>query len=120
MEFFSNRTELSLNSVNSGNSGNLINHCRMNWVQFQDPVSPMCLAGAVIASWHLTQEVACLSPFTMMINIFVTELFSESFRKISNIFSFSHQTQALASLPSCRSTTDKGYICFPILVFNYI
>ena len=36
----------------------------------------MCLTGAVVASWPLTQEVAGLaglSPFTVMINIFVTE-----------------------------------------------
>ena len=36
----------------------------------------MCLAGAVVASWPLTQEVAGSSPFTVMTNIFVTE-FSE-------------------------------------------
>ena len=29
----------------------------MNWVQFKDPVTHMCLAGTVVASWHLTQEV---------------------------------------------------------------
>ena len=45
----------------------------MNWAQFKDPVSHMCLAGAVVASWSLTQEVAGLSPFTVMTNIFVTE-----------------------------------------------
>ena len=45
----------------------------------KDPVSYMCLAGAVVASWSLTQEVAGL------INIFVTEFaeFSETFRKNS-------------------------------------
>ena len=37
----------------------------MNWSQFKDPVSYMCLAGAVIASWSLTQEVAGSSPFTI-------------------------------------------------------
>ena len=58
MEFFLNGTELSLNSVISVNSGNLINHWSMNRAQFKDPVSPMCLAGAVVASWSLTQEVA--------------------------------------------------------------
>ena len=42
----------------------------------------MCLAGAVIASWSLTQEVAGLSSFNVMTNIFVTE-FSETFRKNS-------------------------------------
>ena len=30
----------------------------MNWAQFKDPVSHMCLAGAVVASWPLTQDVA--------------------------------------------------------------
>ena len=30
----------------------------MNWDQFKDPVSHMCLAGTVVASWSLTQEVA--------------------------------------------------------------
>ena len=43
---------------NSVNSGNLINHWSMNWAQFKDPVSHMCLAGTVAASWSLTQEVA--------------------------------------------------------------
>ena len=35
----------------------------MNWAEFKDPVSHMCLAGTVVASWSLTQEVAGLSPF---------------------------------------------------------
>ena len=48
----------------------------MNWVQFKDPVSRMCLAGAVAASWPLTQEVAGLNNYTVITNIFVTE-FSE-------------------------------------------
>ena len=30
---------------------------------FKDPVSHMCLAGAVVASWSLTQDVAGWSPF---------------------------------------------------------
>ena len=32
---------------NRMNSGNLINHLSMNWNKFKDPVSQMCLAGAV-------------------------------------------------------------------------
>ena len=40
----------------------------MNRAQFKDPVSHMCLAGAVGVSWSLTQEVAGLSPFTVMTN----------------------------------------------------
>ena len=80
MEFFLNRTELSLNS---GNSGNLMNHRSMTWCPFKDHVSHMCLAGAVLASWSLTQEVASSDPFTVMTNrsIFVSEL---AFRKDSN------------------------------------
>ena len=52
----------------------------MNWAQFKDPDSHMCLAGAVVASWSLTQEVAGLSPLAIMTNIFVTEFteFSEN------------------------------------------
>ena len=49
----------------------------MNWAQFKDPVSHMCLAGAVAASLSITQEVAGSSSFTVMTNIFVTE-FSEN------------------------------------------
>ena len=45
----------------------------MNWAEFNDPVSYVCLAGDVVASWSLTQEVAGSSPFTVMTNIFVTE-----------------------------------------------
>ena len=29
-----------------------------DWAQLKDPVSHMCLASAVIASWSLTREVA--------------------------------------------------------------
>ena len=72
MEFFLNRAELSLNSVYSEK---LINHSSMNWAQFKDPVSHMCLVGAVVACWFLTQEVAGSSPFNVII-YFVTE-FSE-------------------------------------------
>ena len=38
------------NSLNSANSKSLINHWSMNWAQFKDPVSHMCLAGVVVAS----------------------------------------------------------------------
>ena len=48
----------------------------MNWAQIKGPVSHVCLAGDVVVSWSLTQEVAGLSPFTVMTNIFVSE-FSE-------------------------------------------
>ena len=54
MEFFLNGAELLLNSVNSAK---LINQRSMNWAQFKDPISHMCLAGAVVVCWSLTQEV---------------------------------------------------------------
>ena len=71
---------------NSVNSGNLINHWSMNWVQFKDPLSHMCLAGTVVSSWSLTQEMTGSNAFTVMSNILVTELseFNESFRENSN------------------------------------
>ena len=50
-------------------------------MQFKDPVSHMCLAGTVVASWSLTQEVAGSSPFTVLTNIFVTE-FHESVKHL--------------------------------------
>ena len=34
----------------------------------------MCLAGAVVASWSLTQEVAGSSPFTVMTNTVMKNL----------------------------------------------
>ena len=49
-------------SLNSVNSENLINHWNMNQGQFGGVVSHMCLAGTVVASWLLTQEVTGSSP----------------------------------------------------------
>ena len=49
--------------------------------QFKDLVSHMCLAGAVVASWFLTQEVVGSNPFTIMTNLFVTE-----FAKFGSLF----------------------------------
>ena len=49
----------------------------MNWAQFKDPISHMCLAGTMVASWSLTQEVAwweVRALFTVMTYIIVTEL----------------------------------------------
>ena len=48
----------------------------MNWVQFIDPVSHMCIAGAVITSWSLIQAVAGSNMLTVITNILVAE-FSE-------------------------------------------
>ena len=77
----------------------------MNGAQFKDPVFHMCLAGAVVASWSLTQELAGSSPFTVMENIFVTEFteFSEQFRENSNRSRVEVQLKKL----KCRSTPTK-------------
>ena len=45
----------------------------MNWNQFKDPVSHMYLAGTVVGSWSLLEEVTGSSPFAVMTNTFVTE-----------------------------------------------
>ena len=45
----------------------------MNWGHFKDPVSHMCLAGPVVASRSLVQDMAGSNHFTVMTNIFVSE-----------------------------------------------
>ena len=58
----------------SVNSGNLINHLSMNWAQFKDSLCYPCLAGAAIACYSLTQEVAGLNKLFKIIIFFDTEL----------------------------------------------
>ena len=41
----------------------------MNWGQFKDPVSHICLATVVVASWCRTQEIPGSNPFIVMTNI---------------------------------------------------
>ena len=52
----------------------------MNWSQFKDPVSHVCLAGAVVGFWSRIQEVAGSKPFTVMSDLFGTDFaeFSEN------------------------------------------
>ena len=57
LEFFLKGAELSVNSENQ------INQWSMYMAQFKDPVSQMCLIGAVVACWSLAQEVAGSSTF---------------------------------------------------------
>ena len=80
------------NSVNSANSGNLINHWSKIWAQFKDPVSHTCLAGVVVASWSLTQELVGSSPFNDKISLSLDLLNSvKTFREnpiSSDLFSF--------------------------------
>ena len=56
MSFIGIFAKWNRDSLNSANSGKLINHWSMNWAQFKDPVSHMCLAGTVVASWSFTQS----------------------------------------------------------------
>ena len=58
----------------------------------------ICLVGAVVASWSLTQEVAGSRPFTVMTIFFITE-FSESretFRKNSIVLKYLSEIWNLA------------------------
>ena len=51
----------------------------MNWAQFKDPVSHMCLDGIVVASLSLMKEVA--GPSNCNASIFVTEFSEKVHRK---------------------------------------
>ena len=53
----------------------------MNWNQFKDSVS-LCLAGAAVVFWSLTQDVAGLNPFTGQ--IFLSLNSAKAFRQNSN------------------------------------
>ena len=55
----------------------------MTLTQFKDPVSHMCLAGAVVTSLSVTQELAGSSPFAVMTNIFLSMNSHFIFRKNS-------------------------------------
>ena len=55
----------------------------MNRDQYKDPVSHVCLAGTVVASWSVMQEVAGSSPYTVMTNIFVAQFSVKPFRENS-------------------------------------
>ena len=59
MEFFLNEAQILLNLGNQID----LNHRGMNWTQFKDPVSHMCLTGAVVPCWSLTQETAGSNSF---------------------------------------------------------
>ena len=55
----------------------------MNWAQ--DPISHMCLAGAVVACWSLTQEVTGSSPFNV-----INFLSLKSANSVKNIYEKLH------------------------------
>ena len=50
--------EFSLNGTEFSEFRECNNSLKHELAQFKDPVSDMCLAGAAVASWSLTQEVA--------------------------------------------------------------
>ena len=70
-------------NLNSVNSAKLINHLSINLAQFKDSVSHVCLAGAMVASWSLTQEVVGLIPFNDNYFLFLNSV--KTFRKICNM-----------------------------------
>ena len=75
LKFSLNGAELSLNSLNLGNSKNLRNHWGINWVQYKDLLCYMCLCETVVSSLSLTQVVLGFNPsiFLLIFNFFVTE-----------------------------------------------
>ena len=81
LEFFLNRAELSLNSVNSGNPKITEPWIGLNLKILSLHVSCWC-CGSILVSLTRPGRVAGSSSFTVMTNIFVTE-FSETFRKNS-------------------------------------
>ena len=81
LEFFLNRTELSLNSANSGNLKITEALYGLNLKILSLHVS-WWHSGSILVSHTRGGCVAVSSPFTVMTNIFVTE-FSETFRKNS-------------------------------------
>ena len=112
-EFFVNGAKLLLNSVISANSGNLINHWSMNEAQFKYHISYKCLAGTVVASWFLKQEVAGFSPFNYKYFLSLNLLNSvKTFWKSSNFY---HKTICLSvmfqlSLVGIKCLRGKGII----------
>ena len=49
----------------------------MNWAKFKNPISHMCLAGAVVACQFLTQEVAEWQVRVLSMSIFFVTEFAE-------------------------------------------
>ena len=72
----------------------------MNWAQFKDPVSHLCLACYVVTSWSLSEEVIGSSPFTVITNIF--EIFVSGFAEFSETFrrKFRYSIQSPGTLSS--------------------
>ena len=67
----------------------------MNWAQYKDPFSYMCLAGTVVAPWSLTQEVAGLNPFNDKYLLLMNSLNSvKTFRNNSIVWIQSRLVQA--------------------------
>ena len=73
------------------------NYWSINWVQFKDLVSHMCWAGAVVACWPLTQEVAGWQGFESFYWMTYSVNSVKTFRKNSNMY----QSFTAKMLPIC-------------------
>ena len=87
----------------------------MNWSQFKDPVSHMCLSGTVVVPWSLTQELAGSSHFTVMTNIFVTEFseFNKTFKRNSSVIFIFISVTTVSSTITLTTTKEFQAISFP-------
>ena len=68
----------------------------MIWAQF----SYMCLTGAVVASWSLTQEVASLSPLTQEV------AGSSPFNELNNFFLSLNLLNSVKTFREISNTID--------------
>ena len=101
------------NSVNSANSGNLINHLSMNWAQFKDPVSHMCLAVAD-ASWILHNR-------WQLRVLLITNIQWKNLGKSQSCVKFSRHLRKLVMMMQITlnllSNPNTLYVCFCILIY---
>ena len=76
----------------------------MNWGQFKDPVCYLCVAGTVVASWPLMQEVVGLNNL-FKYNIFVTEIseFTENIKGKLNILNVCTVLVFLLRMADCSN-----------------
>ena len=114
LEFFLNGAELSLNLVISANSGNFINHWNMNWAQFKDPASHICLTGSVVASWSLTQKVAGSSPLNF--KYFLSLNLPNSVKSSTGRFLFLHLQLKIFSVSNINDYLSMS----SVIIFYYI
>ena len=79
-------------------------------------LSLICLAGAVVASWSLTQEVEGSNPFTVM-NIFVTEFAKWFIGYTENVFGGSFRIILVVAL-AVFASIFCGFLLAPVPARN--